>query len=348
MDKRRIVMRHSIKPKGEDKESAQYKGISDKGVELARQSAINMIDYLEEAPEGAVIFLGGASDFPRTKSTSRVVGTELKHILSERKNEYLVLTEEDLPKGAGYTGIAKGIKRIIDENPYKKIVVVAPLYLNELSMVSRGYCGKDEIPGEFMERIRVRRRDDGDNEHAAIREWIENDGVLDGVQGPNPLESAKSVERGIERLEHLVGKYVADRPIVTAVVGHGWEIDAYLTYAAGHGKISGAAWDKVSSGKGMIMETEIGEVKIGDEMTTVTYRGKPHAHKNIEHVVGAVGIIAAIGIILYITSKSGITGSFIKVGQGSFSSMNFMIILSASLIALLAGLSIFGPFKTKK
>ena len=52
-----IATRHSIKPKGEDNPSEEYKGISEKGVELAREQAQKWLEVLKNAPEKAVLLL---------------------------------------------------------------------------------------------------------------------------------------------------------------------------------------------------------------------------------------------------------------------------------------------------
>ncbi|MFH0854021.1 MAG: hypothetical protein V1891_00810 [bacterium] len=49
-----FAARHTIKPKGEDKESLEYKGASEKGVELGRERAKEVLEILEKSNEGTV------------------------------------------------------------------------------------------------------------------------------------------------------------------------------------------------------------------------------------------------------------------------------------------------------
>ena len=58
-ERKYFITRHSIKPTANDKESEKYKGLSHKGVDLARVRAKDIIQDMEEAEAGTVMFLGG-------------------------------------------------------------------------------------------------------------------------------------------------------------------------------------------------------------------------------------------------------------------------------------------------
>ena len=325
MEKRYFLTRHSIKPKGEDVESESYKGISKKGVELARSSAKNILDDIERSPKGAVIFLGGASDEVRTKSTAEVYGTELKKLLAD-KEDYIVITREDVQRGKGYSAMAKQIKETIYANPDKKIIVDIPLFLKEISLKKRGWFTKEGKPIPYFAKLLERNKG---NEYETMRDWFATQGKEGELKGPTPEEVAKSYEKGLGRLEKFAKKYVGDRPYVTGLVGHSFESDAYLTYLAGNGKIDLETFDKISSEKGMIKETEMASVRVSPEITTLTYRGKEHQRKkSLENITGLVAIGS---LLLSFFSFSGITGNVI--GNSETSSAGLILVA----IALLCG-----------
>jgi len=56
--------RHSVKPRGEDLESSALAGISEKGVELAKERAQEILSNSERLENGTIMFIGGASEVP--------------------------------------------------------------------------------------------------------------------------------------------------------------------------------------------------------------------------------------------------------------------------------------------
>lgn len=324
MDKRYFLTRHSIKPKGQDKESSNYKGISNKGVELARASAKNIINEIEQSPKGAVIFLGGASDEVRTKSTAEVYGQELKQLLADR-NDYVVITREDIRSGRGYSDMAAQVKKTIDANPDKRIIIDIPLFMKELAY-KRTWLTKQGKLTDYAAGLVKKTKG---NDYRLLKYWIENQGKLGRLKGPTPEEVAKNYEQGINRLEQFARKYTGDRPLVTGIVGHSLSGDVYLTYLAGNGKIDFPTFEKVSAGKGMIKETEMASVRVTPEISTLTYRGQEHRlRKGLENLTGIISITT---LLLSFFSFLGITGNVI----GTNTSNPLGLILIA--IAIISG-----------
>ncbi|MBI4448245.1 hypothetical protein HY643_04650 [Candidatus Woesearchaeota archaeon] len=315
MEKRFFVTRHSKKPKGEDIESKEYKGISKSGVDLARQSATNILETIERSPPGAVIFLGGVSEEPRTRSTAEVYGDQLKKLLSDRKDEYIVITKIDIAKEQGYTKIIQQIKDVIDKNPDKKIIVDIPLFIKNIAQKSEGWLTKEGKPAPYT--IKLLEKTKGDQSEAE-KYWIENQGEIDGLKGPKPLEVAKKYEEGINRLEQFARKYIGNRPCITGLVGHSWGLDAYLTYLVGEGKIDLPNFEKVSLGKGIIKETEMASVKITPEMTTITYREKETRKKTLEHIIGLVAIGALFASTFFFSDITGNAIGASNIGANFF------------------------------
>ena len=325
-DSKFFITRHSIKPKGEDVESEQYKGLSRKGVELARSSARNILDDIENSPDNTVVFLGGVSDEVRTRSTMQLYGEELKKALAGR-NDYVVITREDV--GAG-EGLLRKIRAICDANPHKKIIVDAPVYLEELSLRKKGSLTKEGKPTPYLAKLLEMH---GNNESEALRDYIRNNGEMDGLKGPNPEFIARSYQVGVERLEKFARKVIGNRPLVTGIVGHSFETDMYLAYVAGGGKVDLPSFEKISSGQGMIKETEKATFKMGHEFTEIDYRGRKTKVRPLEEML-RVGAIMGL-IVPVILSFPRITGNTIGTAVSASISVYEWIGLMISIISLI-------------
>jgi hypothetical protein len=334
MVKRVIGTRHSIKkPKvAGDSMSKEYEGITVQGVELARQSAKNLVAEIEETPENSVFFLGGVSEEIRTRSTARVYGAEMKKLLADN-SKYVVVTEEDLAKGgnASYRSMVGHLKSIVDANPNKRVVVDVPLFLKEFSMRKHGWAEKatgahTAYTLKLMEKV-------GGNEEAAFKYWIEHQGEqVDGLAGPKPVEVAKDYMKGLGRLESFVSRYIPNRPLVTGFVSHSWDADTFLMYVAGDGAVDLATFDKIRAGNGAIRETEVGAVKIDNGAATVTYRGHKHERK-LEKIVAAIAAVSIIGSLL---TLSGMTGNAIGLSQNNLMGMMFLVLFVTATLAYVA------------
>lgn len=265
--------RHSIKAdkkKPEDAESQQYKGITEKGVELSRQKAQEVLKMLDQAEAGSVLFIGGASEQIRTKSTGKVFGDEIKEILArDGRNDILALTEADIAdRQKGYTEIVQGVSDKINASPDKKVLIDYPMLMKEFSMK----MWLDE-KGNFSEYTNKLLAKNNNNSTAAMKDWIESEGKLDDMTGPNPTKIAEDSLEGIERLREFAKKYIKDRPVIVGAVGHSWNFDALAVYLANNGKVNGEGFAKV--GGELIKDSEIGMVEIDKEGSAVLkYKGK--------------------------------------------------------------------------
>jgi hypothetical protein len=271
--KESFFARHSIKvdkKKPEDAESQPYKGITEQGVELSRQKAQEVLKMLDQAEAGSVLFIGGASEQIRTKSTGRVFGDEIKDILArEGRNDILALTEADIAdRQQGYTEIVQGVSDKINASPDKKVLIDYPMLMKEFSMK----MWLDE-KGNFSEYTNKLLAKNNNNSTAAIKDWIESEGKLDDLTGPNPTKVAEDSLKGIERLREFAKKYIKDRPVIVGAVGHSWNFDALAVYLANNGKVDGEGFTKV--GGELIKDSEIGRVEIDKEGKAVLkYKGK--------------------------------------------------------------------------
>lgn len=264
-----FAARHSIKPKGEDVESEQYPGISEKGVELARKKAMEVLKFLDASKEGTVMFIGGASDLIRTKSTAHVFGDEIKKIAQEHnRNDLLVLTEEDIVAGKE-EGYSKKIKKLINQinnNPDKKVVISFPLFLKEFSLGFDKWMDKNGKLTPFAEKLLQRNNND---DRESFKDWIQNKGIIDDLRGPNPIEVAQEQLKGIERLKKFISKYLPDRSSIVGSVGHGWNLDALAVYLANNGKIDLEGFKKI--GGDAMSETQMIRIENNSEGTKFVY-----------------------------------------------------------------------------
>jgi hypothetical protein len=180
--------RHSIRPKEGDQESPSFEDVSEKGVELAKQRAREMLKSLEQSESGTIMFIGGASEIARTKSTVLVYGNEIKIIVLEQKrDDVLVFMPEDLENIEGYSNKIDYLVKQIIANPEKKIVIDFPLFIKEFSFVG-DFTTKD---GKWTQYTQEMLKRCGDDSEKFLRDWLDNQGMIGDLKGPNPEEIAK-------------------------------------------------------------------------------------------------------------------------------------------------------------
>lgn len=302
-----FLTRHSYKPEKGESDSDKYAGLSEKGVSEARKSAKDVLKYIEKTPDGAVVYLGGASDAIRTKSTARIYGEELKDMLKSKGDEYVVIAEEDIDASRGYRNAVRGIRDIVDRNPNKKIIIDVPLNIKQFSIQSRWFT-KDGKPSDYLTKVITKHKGNLDE---SMREWLSGEGKYEGSKGPNPTEVAKSYQKGVDRLSKFIQKNIGkNRPYVIGLVGHSFDADAYLTYLAGDGKVDFQTYEKISKSKGLIKEAELASVNIKPDLTTIEYRGEKHkGRKSLEKILGVFAIVGFFSVLSF--SLSNITGNAI-------------------------------------
>lgn len=244
--------RHSMRPKEGDQESLDFEGVSEKGVELAKQRAREILESLEQSENGTIMFIGGTSEIVRTKSTAVIYGNEMRNIVSEQKrDDILVFVPEDLENIDGYSNKVDYLVKQITTNPEKKIVIDFPLFTKEFSFV--GDFTTEE--GKWTQYTREMLKRSGGNSERFLKDWLDNQGVVGDLKGPNPKEIAEKQLVGLNRLREFVTKYISGRPLIIGSVGHSWSLDALAVYLANNGEITAGAFDKMKAK--MIGETEM-------------------------------------------------------------------------------------------
>lgn len=313
-----LPARHTIKTpshiEGSDVSGEMYRGITPEGEEAVRErTRTEVMEVIENSAKGSVIIFGGATDLVRTTSSSQVSGNELKKILADRPGEFLVLDEADIAKLNSDNPEKRTIPALqqkIAENPDKKVVIVNPLYISELSMIKKEkgrFKGEEKwklsggkvqnqenapegkpsevIEGEWSEFTNEASRQAGGDLYEAMVLWVKNNGVLkkeDGteIQGPLPVDIAKQHLKALVRLENFSKKLFPGRPLVIQATGHSWNIDVLVDYLAHNSTITEEGLRQVAQGEGekgsTIGNFEFPVIKEDANGATITYRGKTY------------------------------------------------------------------------
>jgi hypothetical protein len=256
--------RHSLKPSGEDEQSENYKGISEFGVELARERAADILEIMKNEPEGTIMFLAGASEISRTKNTAKIYSEEIDKILTDSDNEEISLiskndivniaNEKDVAgEKPGYTEIATKIAEEIKTNPDKKYIIDLPMFIKEFEFGNNRWTDKN---GNFTEYLNQLIEKHGRDINECLKDWIKNEGKLKDMSGPNPTEMAKEQLQGIKRLAEFADRYLeGDRNLIIGFVGHSWTMDALAVYLTNNGVVDIAGFNKI--GGQVIAETQM-------------------------------------------------------------------------------------------
>jgi len=255
-----------MKPKGEDLESSEFVGISEKGVELAKERAQEILKDLEQLENGTVMLIGGVSEMPRTKSTAMVYGKEIKNLIKEQsRDNVIVLLPEDINEIKGFTNKVDFIAEQIKANPGKKMILDFPLFMKEFSFKGGWLDDKGNLTDYAKELLRRNEND----EEKAMKDWFDNQGRIEDLVGPSPKEVAEQQLSGVERLRKFAKKYISGRPLVIGSVGHSWNLDAVAVYLANNGEINKESFERMKAK--MIGETEMIKLSWRDGKQVLEY-----------------------------------------------------------------------------
>ena len=67
-----LITRHSLKPESGVVGSEKYPGITEEGVELARERGVDLLANIEKSRPGTIVWFGGVTNEIRTCSTMQV------------------------------------------------------------------------------------------------------------------------------------------------------------------------------------------------------------------------------------------------------------------------------------
>lgn len=260
------VTRHSKSGKGIESSP----GLSEQGIEMAKERAKTIAELIENSQEGSVILYGGVTSEPRTRSTMELYADETEKILKERGGTARFIKKEDIKEQAdqsGYLKTANEIASQINAVPEEKVVIELPLFLKEFSMDKYLYEEDGETVKPGWQKLLDKH---GKNYTAAIEDWF-SDAELSRVIDPE--EMARGCMKAMQRLESFSKKFFPDRPIKIGFVGHSFLIDALLTYIANNGNISTDGFKEI--GGDVVKETELATIEFdGNGGFHLRYRDK--------------------------------------------------------------------------
>jgi hypothetical protein len=274
-----FLTRHTKRGKG----SERYPGISEEGVELARERVPDIIKEIENSSPGTVVVLLGVSPLERTRSTMKVYWEGIREGLKGREDVVIISQKEIKDLYREEKGVHKtieAIKKRIAENPKAKVVIEFPLAIGGLDIAKEWYHPEDinKPPEERrfssyvdhlggIERFRKER-------DKVLKQWFDEKGIVNGEQlGPNPQKIAEEYFEALRRMEGFVRKIFPQEPLRIIFVGHSVEGDAFLTFLANQGKVSSEGFEKIGGTE--IKETEPAKIIIEKDGTIkLIYRDK--------------------------------------------------------------------------
>lgn len=272
-----IITRHSYRPASGFPESPTHPGLSLFGVEEAKKKATSLKLIIEQSPPNSVFFIGGASDSKRTKSTADIYGDTLVELFKGDVNNRVITRSAIQGIGRNYRAVIMEISHEMDKHPNARFIVEFPLLLKQLSLRTTGIIDNNGNDTPYIARLM--KANNGD-EYKTVRQWIEEEekGIYPD-ESPKPSEVAKGYIRVLNRLHLFSKKFTGDRPLIIMTVGHSLITDALLTYAVGGGKMTLAAFDKISEVGGeedLIRPTEVASITLNNDQVTVVYRDKTY------------------------------------------------------------------------
>ncbi|MEI8062324.1 MAG: hypothetical protein WCG97_03450 [bacterium] len=263
-----IITRHSIRGN-----HAEYEGLSEAGIEQAKERAKDFVDIIEKSEPGTVFFFAGRSDEERTGSTMQIYVEEAEALLKDRK-DVVFFDREKIAEEAkhGYSAAVAAIQNEANENAGAKVVIDSPLVMKDFNKKEWFFAPDGStLPG--WEALMAKH---GKDHTAIIRDWFESQGVYNGEQQiPKPAEIAESYLNGVRRLQDFAGQFSGDRKVKVVAVGHSLHLDAFLTYLANDGVVDVAGFEKL--GNEVVDTTEMSVIEPDqDGDLQLKYRGKEY------------------------------------------------------------------------
>lgn len=263
----------------DDPESTKFEGITKKGERMVKDTVLEeLVPLIKELDKDAVIFLGGATETTRTRSTGEAEGAYLSMYFKDHPSESaFVLTRrkiEAMREKSRESGgkVLDDIAALIDEHKDERVVVAYPLRL-------KGWTVDQTPEGKaYFNAINTLANQDTSK---VMKLWLENPNSIEfngeTLPGHPPDDVARDMLRDINRLRTFAKRFSKDRQLVTSITGHAAYIDALVIYLIGQGKMEQSAFEE--AGGDVIKQAEIGSIAIESDGTVeMTYRGK---HYNV-------------------------------------------------------------------
>lgn len=296
-----FITRHAQSAKKPESADQFYKSLTPEGVEQAKERTQDILKLIEEAPEGAVLFIGGGSDQLRTQETGEIYGDEINqqvnYELKDRPN-IQVITRDFIEWAAGADQakpeekqknlelILQRIEEMIRENPDKKFVVDYPMRLWGFSPTYQGRDAAGQPSGEprwrgtnlelFNAIVKEKGSENVSETYiAGGGKYITQDGKE--LSGHKPIEIAQQYFAGLQKLAEFAKEHT-DRPLILGGVGHYPDTDCLATWLAlgCPENISDQEFLQrfleISQGQGSAKETEMFSFEVEPDEVKVNYR----------------------------------------------------------------------------
>lgn len=256
-------------------ESEEYKGITEPGVERAQEQTKEIIKMIDKSSGDAVVFIGGSSEEPRTKSTVDVYGNTLDQHYQDDQNVMVVSQKsiESLREQDPKFKLSTYTQNLITANPDKKIVISHSLYLKQLSLRPHFRDAKTGQRSEYSDELYQAGHDNEEETTKVLMKASESE-ASETPPPTTPQQLAEQHLEGISRLRKFTRRFAGDREVTVGLVGHGWNLDALSSYLADKGKAGSAGYQK--TGDKMMEPSEIGRVTIEEDEARFTYRGETY------------------------------------------------------------------------
>jgi len=300
-----FLARHA--DKGNGAMSQKHLGISDQGEREVRQYATRLQQMIEQSPQNAVFFLGACSEHQRTDATALAymdkvsrgyngredvvvyVPKAIERWQQEKAQAKLPNMSTSIPynnKGVSNLTLReirdtiKETRKVIKDNPDKKVIVCLPLYLKDFSFFRHGWINPQTYDfNDYAKKILEGRVELPEQEQYGhlTRRWLETQGRLDSFKGPNPQDCMGDFEKGVGRYKRFASRFAGGRPTYTGTFNHAWEADAYATKEATE-KLTPEAFDEVF-GKKALATAEPVTILSNGTTKTVSVRNREWGRK---------------------------------------------------------------------
>lgn len=268
----------------EKKESTEYPGLTIEGVEEARGKAVEeILPIIEKGAPGTVTFLGATSELERTRSTANVFADAIAENIRDKNENILMIGRNEIKEIYAETKslsvTVNQLKKIVDENKDKKIIIDFPLFLKGLSMAEtkkrKGLITLEKTEdGREIENLTPDANDlykeKSYDEAEFLKTLIESGKTKD----LDPVKIAEGFRNSIDALVNFFRRnFDQQRSLnVIAVDSSGW-MEWLAVYLANKGKIDQESLQKVFSGKNLA-ETEFYTVDFEPDKTEIRVRDK--------------------------------------------------------------------------
>ncbi len=221
-----FASRHSERSFGNSPDP-EYPGLTELGVEIARQQASIIVDIIKETPERGVVALCGTSEAPRTKSTAKVYTEAVEQEITKQGIDCFPIDKSELKFENGPTAELAMVSDSAKQHPDSKIFFSMPLFIKQFKIGGNRWQNED---GTWTSKYAENLFKNADFDIQKIVEQLGED-YRAGVEGAvNPEALAKEQLMGIQRLQDFLVKIFPEREITVGFVGHSPNLEILAQY----------------------------------------------------------------------------------------------------------------------